>query len=354
MGWIRSCRQTPLPAATENHFITVVVPVRNEQHAIPSLLRDLRNQQYTNFEVVVVDDHSNDGTMSAAMNAADNDVRVRFLTSTGSGKKQALSTGIDAAQGVLVVTTDGDCRVPADWLFEVNKFFQNDQVKMVIGPVKIDSAGLFAAMQAIEFSSLIASGVATLSFGMPTMCNGANLAFRRAVYYDVNGYDDNQHIASGDDEFLMRKIFTRYHTGVKFMGLSGTIVSTKPQADWRAFFQQRIRWAGKWRYKPTLQKGLLALYIFLFQFVTMLLPGLVVVGMLPWLWAFGLWMMKVITELFFLRQITRSMKINWQWRAFVALEILYPFYAVGVGIICNFASFTWKERRLASGKEKTG
>lgn len=353
-GWVRSCRQAPLPPITENHFISVVVAVRNEQHALASLLCDLRCQRYTNFEVVVVDDHSRDATRSLVTNAMDQDSRVRLLFNTGSGKKRALSTGIDAAKGVLIATTDGDCRVTADWLFEVNRSFQNAQVKMVIGPVKIEGNGLFAAMQAVEFSSLIASGVATLSFGLPTMCNGANLAFRRTAYYDVNGYDDNLHIASGDDEFLMRKIFRRYHTGVKFMGLSGTMIATKPLPDWQAFFQQRIRWAGKWRYNPTLQKGLLALYIFLFQFVIMLLPGLVWVDVLPWSWAVGLWMAKAVTEFFFLRRVARSMKINWRWDAFMALQLLYPFYAVGVGFICNFASFTWKERRLELGKEKTG
>jgi len=354
VGWMLSTKRMSSPSATENSLISVIVPVRNEQHNIAALLHDLKHQTYVNFEIVVVDDHSTDSTPSVITKAIDSDGRFQVVKNAGSGKKRALSTGITEAKGTVIVTTDGDCRVPPDWLCHVNEGFQNESVKMLVGPVKIEGEGLFAGMQTIEFSSLIGSGVATLFFGIPTMCNGANLAFRRTAYNDVNGYDDNLHIASGDDEFLMKKIFARYHTGVKFMGLSGTIVSTKPQPNGSSFLQQRIRWAGKWRYDPTPQKVALALYIFLFQFVTMLLPFLAMADFLPWQWALGLWLAKVVLEFLFLYTVARAMKIDWRWKAFVLLQILYPCYVVLVGFACNLQTYTWKERRLAPGKEKTG
>jgi len=353
IGWTYGSREISLPPATENFLISVVVPVRNEQNNIAPLLRDLRRQTYSNFEIIIVDDHSSDNTRPMITGTIEEDSRIHLFTNTGHGKKRALSTGIAAAKGSIIVTTDGDCRVGPNWLYRINEHFQGETVKMLVGSVKIEGVGLFAAMQAIEFSSLIGSGVATLFFGVPTMCNGANLAFRRAAYHEVNGYDDNLHVASGDDEFLLKKIVARYHTGVKFMGLADGIVSTNSQPDWRSFFQQRIRWAGKWHYNPTPQKAILALYIFLFQFVTILLPFLATAGFLSWQSALSLWLTKVVLEFIFLFDIARAMKINWRWKAFVTLQLLYPCYVVLVGL-CHYRTFTWKERRLASGKEKTG
>lgn len=356
IGWIKSVRKKRFQAVVKEQYrISVIVPARNEAKVIADLLRDLRQQAYKNFEVIVIDDHSTDATVQIAREIIQADARLRIIPNTNIGKKSALTTGISNANGDVIVTTDADCRVDPEWLTAINQNFQNPEVKMLIGAVKIEADGsLFSAMQAMEFASLVGSGVATLFFGFPTMCNGANLAFKKHVFEEVNGYDDNLHIASGDDEFLMKKIHRKYPTGVQFMGLTNAIVSTAPQAGWNALFHQRIRWAGKWRYKPTIQKTLLALYIFLFQLITLLSPPLVLLGWLPGPLVLLFWMIRMTIELLFLWSIVRSTQGRWNWLSFVILELFYSLYVVVIGLLCNVRTYTWKERRLQSGKEKTG
>lgn len=355
IGWEKSVRRKPIDATDKKYDISVIVPARNEARSIGSLLQDLAQQHYKNFEVIIVDDHSTDSTLQVVAGAIDQDNRVRVISNSGAGKKTALTTGIAVATGTIIVTTDADCRVRHDWLMTISQNFQDQRIKMLVGPVRIEGDGtLFSAIQAMEFSSLIGSGVATLYFGIPTMCNGANLAFKKEAFVNVNGYADSLHIPSGDDEFLLKKIHKKYPAGVHFMGLGDAVVSTNPQTNWKNLLHQRIRWAGKWRQHPTIQKTLLAVYIFLFQLLTIALPAFVLTGWLPALVVLSLWAIKILVELLFLSRITISLQDKWNWPSFILLQLLYPFYVVVVGLFCNFLPFTWKERRLHSGKEKTG
>lgn len=230
-GWQKAGKPV-LPDAQRHHFITVVIPVRNEAGTIAALLTDLSRQSYAAFEVIIVNDHSFDATVEAVRPFIEDDSRFRCVTNLGEGKKLALTTGIREGRGAIIVTTDGDCRLGDRWLEVVNRYFQKDGIMMAFGGVAIGQDGnFFTDMQAIEFSSLIGSGAAACAWGYPVFCNGANLAFRKNVFEEVKGYDGNADIASGDDEFLMRKVMARYPQGLIFMGDAGAVVRTQPAAS---------------------------------------------------------------------------------------------------------------------------
>src|SRR5688572_1499551 len=226
LGWDKSVRGHVFPDHNENPLLSIVIPVRNEQAGIIHLLEDIRNQSYQNFEVIVVNDSSRDNTADIVLNFTSQDAKFRFLASGGEGKKVALTTGINASRGEIIVTTDGDCRVKVDWLKAVQKYFQAHDTKMVFGAVKLEGTSFFSVLQAHEFLSLVGTGAATLRYGVPSMCNGANLAFRKDVFFEVGGYANNLHIPSGDDEFLMRKIFQLYPKGIFFLSDSNGVVKT--------------------------------------------------------------------------------------------------------------------------------
>jgi poly-beta-1,6-N-acetyl-D-glucosamine synthase len=346
-GWQKARRQVS-SQARHDIFITVVIPVRNEEHTIGTLLSDLAQQRYQAFEVIVVDDHSIDTTAPVVKSFTRNDSRFRLITSHAEGKKQALTLGIQEARGTVIVTTDGDCRVSESWLMLINQHFQEDGVKLVFGGVALlQNHRFFSAIQAIEFSSLIGSGAATWAWGYPTMCNGANLAFRKEVFDEVNGYAGNVNIASGDDEFLLRKVIARYPGGVSFMSEAGVVVRTHPVRSLKDFFRQRIRWAGKWRHNTSLHAKLLALYIFLVQamlIVTMVLlfscqePVRIIAGSIV--------MARFVVEAFFLYPVCKFLKVRWRWPAYIVLQVFYPLYVVITGLFSNVIPVTWKNRKV--------
>ncbi len=330
-------------------FVSVILAARNEEANIGFLLDDLFSQEYPpdQVEIIVVNDHSEDTTQAIV----EEKIRkfpfsnCKVIKAAMEGKKSAIATGVALARGEVIVTTDADCRVGVLWLRSIQSCF-NDATKMVFGPVKIEQReSLFSKMQSIEFSSLIGSGAATMAFGIPTMCNGANLAFRREVFYEVSGYEGNLKIASGDDEFLMRKIAQKYPQGVRFNNAREGIVTTMPQKSISQFILQRLRWAGKWKHHQDFGSKLLAVYVFLFHVMVLSLPVLYAMGYLSGYWVvFGL-LIKLIVEFMLLYHVALWLTIRWHWSSFLLLQLFYSLYAVGIGIASLFIRPSWKGRK---------
>lgn len=349
LGWNRGIRNDLiLKAEKSTIFISVVIPARNEEGNIGRLLADLENQDHADFEVIVVNDHSEDNTVRMVGEAVARNPRLRVINNGGDGKKAALTSGIEAAKGSIIVTTDADCRVSRKWLSVLALFFEDKEVKMAFGGVRMEAESIFSNLQSLEFATLIGSGMAMASWNQPVMCNGANLAFRKSVFEEVKGYKDNLHIPSGDDEFLMRKILTLYPMGVKPVFHSQSVVSTVPNSTIREFFQQRIRWAGKWTYNNSLLSRALAVFVFCFQLTTVLLPLFVAIGWIDAKTCAILVLSKASFEFLFLERLARFLSLPWNWVSFAILQVIYPVYVVFIGVLSNFISFEWKGRKLKS------
>lgn len=349
-GWIKTMSQ-PVAGITKEKFISIVIPFRNEESTIGHLIHDLQLQEYPHdkFEVILINDHSEDSSVSVINEFLRGPINAKVMNNVDHGKKAALAKGIRHATGAIIITTDADCRVKPGWLRSVNNSFSDDSVKMTFGPVRIETdQTLFSKMQAIEFSSLIGSGASTAAFGIPTLCNGANLAFTKDAFTETGGYAGNEHIASGDDEFLMRKIEARYKDAIRFNHNPDSIVTTHAQTTVNGFLVQRIRWAGKWKHHDGTNSKLLAVYIFLFHLSVIALPFFVLAGDVSVYIMLGLLTAKALVEFFFLHQVSRWLEISWNWFAFLFLQALYPMYAVGVALVALFKKPAWKGRALTT------
>ncbi|MFN8336283.1 MAG: glycosyltransferase [Cyclobacteriaceae bacterium] len=349
-GWIKAMGIN-VPGVVKEKFISVIVAFRNEEATIGRLIDNLQEQEYPRdkFEVVLINDHSEDNSVSVINESLRGPISSKLMNNATPGKKSALTKGIRHSVGTIMVTTDADCRMGKDWLRSINNSFYDESVKMTFGPVKFQTDDtLFSTMQAIEFSSLIGSGAATAAFGFPTLCNGANLAFTKDVFTETGGYDGNEHIASGDDEFLMRKIEAKYPGGIRFNNSPDSLVTTTPQQTLNEFLNQRLRWAGKWRYHDGTNSKLLAVYIFLFHLSVLVLPFFVLLDDISVYIMLGLLVAKAIVELFFLRPVCTWLGVRWSWLSFLILQLVYPLYAVGVALAALFKTPFWKGRPLTS------
>lgn len=341
VGWKMAARPVSAQAGGRDPLISVIVPVRNEQAAIGELLRSLDAQDCRNFEVIVVDDGSDDGTVSVVNQSGVSNLRV--IENPGTGKKAAITAGVRAARGSLIVTTDGDCVVPPGWLREIRTAFRDHGVEMVFGGVRIAAdRTFFTALQAMEFASLVGTGASTSALGVPTMCNGANLAFRKKAFTEVKGYADNLAIPSGDDEFLMRKIHARHPGGIRFLYTPVAVVTTAPQPGVAAFVNQRLRWASKWKYNTSLAARATAVLVVVFQLAFVVNGFLLLTPSIRA--AIFLAVVKMILEAAFLLQVCRFLAVRWKWTAFFTLQVVYPPYVIGVAVAAFFRPFEWKRR----------
>jgi cellulose synthase/poly-beta-1,6-N-acetylglucosamine synthase-like glycosyltransferase len=341
IGWSKAMNAKREVPHGREPMISVIIPVRNEEATIGTLLNSLSFQEYRNFEIVIVNDGSEDETLRTVSQCQLKNIHV--VQNPGRGKKAAITAGVRAARGSLVVTTDADCVVPQQWLIQMRAAFRDDKVMMAFGGVRMaENNSYFHSMQSMEFASLIGTGAATSALGMPTLCNGANLAFRKKVFSQVKGYEGNLDVASGDDEFLMRKVLNRYPEGVQFVPSADAVVTTAPQPGPGEFVKQRIRWASKWRYNSSPVAQVIAVAVVLFQLVFII----------NWFYVFSprilqslfLMVIKMILEAALLLQVCRFLATRWNWLAFFGLQILYPLYVTGVAITSFFRPFEWKHR----------
>lgn len=336
----------------DKKLITVLVAFRNEEKVIHHLVHSLGKVDYPseNLEVIFIDDHSEDNSNSVVKSLIydRSNYNLVRLHESKAGKKSAINQGVELAKGEIIVTTDADCEVPVNWLNKINDSFNAEEVNMALGGVRLKtSKSFFSSLQAIEFSSLIGSMAASLGFGSFVMGNGANLSFRKAAFQYVNGFEGNLDIASGDDEFLARKILKSFPGSVRFINAQEAVVSSRPMATVRDFIEQRIRWAGKWKYNITFTSGVLALYVLLVQLAYLIVVmSLLHVREGTWLLV-SILMLKGVLECWFLFKVSTFLQSKWNWAAFLLWQFIYPFYVLGIGIFSQVRPYTWKGRRLS-------
>ncbi len=335
--------------------ISVIIPVRNEAKNIGALMKDLAQQSYDPnlFEVIVADDGSTDNTPYILETFKENSqltLRTIFLDQnfkSASPKKRAIETALKGAEGELIVTTDGDCRVGPDWLMSIVGAYQSTGPKLISGPVTFtDELTITDHLQTVEFSSLIGSGAASIAAGAPSMCNGANLAYEKKAFEEVGGFSGNEHIASGDDEFLLHKIAQKYPGKIHFLKDPRSIVRTAPHQSWQAFFQQRKRWASKWKHYQNPVSILLAIYIFSCNATLLVTLGLALFGLSTWPQLFLIFLMKWVAEWLFIGKVLKFLNKTKSIFFILLVQVLYPFYVTLFGLVAQKPVYVWKDREL--------
>lgn len=339
---------------TKDVSVTVIVPYRNEANNLPRLVARLDKQSHADFEVVFVNDHSEDqGEIKLAELLSSVSYSYTLLNLTNAtGKKAAISHGIDKAAHDLLITTDADCEMGPEWLGAMSSPFENNELKMLVGPIGLTGDSFWQKMQSIESSAMIGVGGAMLQFNKPLMANGANLAYRKTVFNELQGFEGISRTPSGDDELLMSKVSKHYRSGIRFLKSPAAMVFTDGSSNWREFRQQRLRWASKWKVGRRISTQLAAVLVFLVQLIQLSLIGFLFMKSPNSEIAMSLLITRFLTELIFLWSVRRSLEQKMHWIPFGFNYLLYPFYAIYFGVAANFGAFEWKGRSYKVNNRK--
>ena len=328
--------------------VSVLIAARNEGKNIGKLLQSLYNQTFAkeNFEVIIVDDHSDDDTFEISENfkVSHPEMSLKLLKATGYGKKQAISQALHAADNEIVMVTDADCELPEKWIEKMLAFYIMKDLKMALGPVLLSPADtLFEKLQVLEHMSLIASTAGSAAIGMPVMCNGANMMYDRKSALDVEEDRTDMKLASGDDMFLMEQFIARYGSrAIGFFLNREVIVKTATMPNLRAFFRQRTRWTSKTRAYTNWKIIATALTVFLFNLsiVFFFVAGF----FMPVFWCFYVLyiILKTLIDYPIIRRISAFMKQKKLKFWTLPLEFIYPFYVVFTAFAGLFNNVKWK------------
>lgn len=332
---------------------TVIIPFRNEAENLPALLNSIAELNYQNslFEIILVNDDSEDlskDIVAKFMSTSALDITlIENERQSNSPKKDAISSAIKISKYDWIITTDADCVLPKYWLDSLDVFVQQNDVKMVVGPVTYHKVnGFLQHFQLLDFLSLTGSTIAGFGINKPFLCNGANLGYKRSFFNDINGFEGNDTIASGDDIFLMEKALKTDKNSVKYLKSKQATVQTLAQPNFKSLLAQRIRWANKTsNYNNNFAKlvGLLVL----------LANSVVVIGFV--LVALGLFQLKTFAYLFLLKLLIDFLLIyktsvffskEQALKYYLPSSLLYPFFSVYVAVVGSFSTYKWKNRRF--------
>lgn len=329
--------------------VSVIIPARNEEDNIGALLEALHFQTYpkSHLEIIVVDDHSADKTVEIVMQFP----LVKLISLKdeiiNSYKKKAIETGIAAAKGELIITTDADCLPPAKWVETIVAFKEKTGDVFIVAPVVLNcNSQLLQIFQAMDFMVLQGITGASVYKRIHSMCSGANLAYERNVFYEVNGFDGIDKIASGDDMLLMHKIAKKYPRNIHYLKSADAIVSTKPMETWSAFFNQRVRWASKALYydDKSIFRVLLLVYLFNLSFPAILIAGFF--NHSYWLYFLLFWVLKTIVEFPFFNSVATFFNKQWAVKLFFIFQPLHILYTIISGFFGQLGKYEWKGRKV--------
>ncbi len=325
-------------------IVSVIIPVRNEEENIARCLQSLSEQNISKdfFEVILVNDHSEDNTVNIAKRFGQQlNLKIFNLSEGETGKKEALSLGVKNCKALLFLTTDGDCVYSSGWIRNMLLYYRQHKDFLIAGPVYFHPPK--SIFQRLLFAEqVLMNGVSKAGIGLnkPLMCSGANMLVEKEMFYDVGGYEFGKQLASGDDVFLLHAINRKWDLRVGFNNLSDCFVETSYPKSFKQFFNQRIRWAGK-------TKQLKSSFVFIVG-VILTLSNLCFLMALPMIAYQNFFLIIVVVKIFLDVLFFYLLKPKKRIRFFdvLLLSIVFPFYSVIITLFSFKKRYEWKGRNL--------
>lgn len=315
--------------------VSLVVCAHDEEENLRELIPLLRQQAHPEFELIIVNDRSNDHTFDLLREVAAEDARIKVVTIDRipdhlDPKKYAITLGIRTARYEHIVLTDADCRpASTQWLqLMAAGFRDNKQIVIGYSPY-VKEAGLLNGFIRFEtlFSAVQYMGFALM--GMPYMGVGRNLAYTKSLFMDNKGFNAFRKITGGDDD-----LFVNRHATSKNVSLSigkESLVYSFPEKSWSAYFRQKKRHLSVGRYYKTRYK--LVLGLFMFSYIATLYLGIGLVIANPH--AYTVWAClaaRVILLILSLQTSVKALGDKFEGWLVVVLDFVYPIYYISTGL----------------------
>ncbi len=225
--------------------VSVIICARNEADNLEKFLPLILEQEYPEFEVVVVNDRSTDHTEEVLSKMKTRHDHLRYTNipvneKFSQGKKLALTIGLKSARYDHVLLTDADC-YPAGklWLQSMTCKLEGKK-DIILGYGRYErEKGLLNTI--IRYETVF-TALQYFSFalkGLPYMGVGRNLAYRKEIFFENRGFSSHYHIASGDDDLFVNQNANRSNTSIEIDMESHTISIPKKSAG--AWFRQKRR-----------------------------------------------------------------------------------------------------------------
>jgi glycosyltransferase involved in cell wall biosynthesis len=326
--------------------VSVIVCAHDEEENLRELLPLLKMQNHPEFEIIIVDDRSNDGTYDFLLEESRKDARVKMVHVRNkpehvNGKKYALTLAIKSATYDWVLLTDADCRPQStEWIRQMAGGFQ-EQTSLVLGYSPYQALpGLLNTF--IRFETII-TAIQYFSFalaGMPYMAVGRNLAYRKKLFLENKGFNGHISVTGGDDDLFVNQHANRGNVSVMLNERS--LAYSMPKVTWRDYLHQKLRHLAVGKHYTRKSKFMIAPI----GISWVLFWPSIVVTMFSTLWPLALvavlrWILQVGTVVQFSKR--SGEKFNALWVPFV--DFIFCFYYLVTGFkALTTKTVAWKTK----------
>lgn len=245
--------------------ISVIICAKNEAKNLKQFLPFILNQNYPNFEIVLINDCSKDKTLKIMESfKANHDnikiVDVKPIEAFWGNKKYALTLGIKAASHNHLLFTDADCKpISNNWILEMSSHFSQSK-HIVIGYGAYQKIKGSFLNKLIRYETLL-TAIQYFSYakaGQPYMAVGRNLAYTKEVFFEAKGFMQHMNIKSGDDDLFINQIATSRNTEICFSKNSFT--QSLPKHSFKSWIRQKRRHVSTASYYKTKHQIALGLF----------------------------------------------------------------------------------------------
>jgi glycosyltransferase involved in cell wall biosynthesis len=330
--------------SVQKHPVSVVICARNEYENLFAFLPSILDQNYPEFEVVVVNDASDDETIYLLRDFAKKYSNLKIVDLTESlnsfkGKKFPLSIGIKSAQHEILLLTDADC-VPAspDWIDRIQSRYHDSSIEVVLGYGAYQkSKGLLNKLIRFDTMRIAMSYLSLALAGISYMGVGRNLSYRKSLFYKNKGFISHYRIPSGDDDLFINQVANSKNTRIEISPESFTL--SAPKTTWAEWISQKRRHLSTVGHYRFYHKVLLFLYplseilfytTFLFLAILFYQP----------LWLFPIFGSRLFSSAFIYKRIMHRLNETNFWLLIPFFEIFFVF----------FHAYSFLTKRINRGK----
>jgi glycosyltransferase involved in cell wall biosynthesis len=261
--------------------VSVIICAKNEAENLRAFLPSIVNQEYHNFEIVLINDNSYDETLDIMEGFSKNYKNIKIVNAVPvetfwGNKKYPLTLGIKAATHNVLLFTDADCKpVSKYWIKEmVSNFDIETSIVLGYGGYMKVKNSILNKLIRFETLSAATSYLSFAKIGIPYMGVGRNLAYTKTQFFKVNGFMKHMRIRSGDDDLFINEAATRKNTRICVTKNSFTL--SNPKTSFKNWFRQKRRHVSTANHYKLNHKVLLTLFYsssFLFWILAIALLG---------------------------------------------------------------------------------
>lgn len=333
---------------------SVVINYRNEAENLPQLLSSISQLDYdfNLVEFILINDNSTDASQQLITDFKNQNLKASIqlldrISTTASAKKDGITEALQIAKHNHIITTDADCVLPQSWLKCYNESYSIfPRAHFIAAPVFIEpSTSFISYLQSHEMVALQMITMGAFQIKRPFMCNGANMSFKRQAFYKVGGYEGNDHISSGDDIFLLEKLWQLDSEHCLYLKDPQATVKTKPKKTLRETISQRARWAQKGTETSSILNKIMSFQVWAMSALFIVAPLLFFTDLINHRVLIAIYALKILTDVLVLFLGKQFFNHDRAFKYLIPQLLFYPLLVIAISI-SSLQKPDWRDRKI--------